>query len=99
MQNFRYHENKYTSNTTDDCSLLEKYKSNDNVMYLIKNKPIFDEQTIVLIKIDLFIKNIVSNGLKKSLKDNQIKYNNKRRIFVFLVILIITTLSPISTSA
>ena len=103
MQNFRYRENKYTSNTTDDCSLLEKYKSNDDVLYLIKNvkdiwyilnetnkyicqcntdfiiknKPIFDEQKIILIKIDLLINNIVSNGLKKSLKDSQIKYNNK----------------------
>ena len=103
MQNFRYRENKNNFNTTDDCSLLEKYKSNDGVLHLIKNvkdiwnilnetntyicqcdtdfiiknKPVFDQQKIILIKIDLLVNNIVSNGLKKSLKDNQIKYNGK----------------------
>ena len=102
MQNFRYRQNRYNFNTTDDCSVLEKYKSNDEVLYLIKhtqdiwkilnetntyicqcdtdfiikNKPTFDKQKLILIKIDLLVNNILSNGLKKSFKDNQIKYND-----------------------
>ena len=101
MNKFRYRKNINQSFTTDDCSKLDSYKSNDEVLKLIKymneisellneiniyicqqnfnfvkeHKPIFDKQKLIIIKINLIIDDLTSSGLKKSFKDNQIKYD------------------------
>jgi hypothetical protein len=47
-----------------------------NTSFILKNKPVFDKQKLILIKLDLLTNNIISIGLTKCLVDRKIKYDD-----------------------
>ena len=48
-----------------------------NTSFILKNKPVFDKQKLILIKLDLLTNNIISIGLTKCLVDRKIKYDDE----------------------